>query len=769
MRHPMNPGCGWIWTAEEYDKFSPVFCLMRGKVTLSEIPVSAISKITADSRYRLYVNGVSVCQGPCKGDNHIWYYEEVDLAPYLRVGENTLAAIVLRYPQDHNNGNHAVWRMANPGFFLECEQKALSSGENWKARLLTTVTVRKANEFFEPLCITENAAGDKETAGWYLPEYDDSGWLQAYEYGEREMSRSIAPRFMKKRPIPLLYETERQFDKAFCIRQSQFTKADWDKMLKGGCITIPAHSHEIVEISAGELTTGYLQLAISEGKASSVAITCSESYGQVEKSETGIPFLDKVTKKDRCDCENGVLTHTMTDHYTVGGFGTADAPESYEPFWFRTFRFIQLDIQTEDQPLTICRFSYRETGYPLQPVTEVSTSDETLAPVWDISLRTLKRCMHETYEDCPFYEQLQYAMDSRSEILFTYDVAADDRMARRAMDDFCRSQRADGLINCCYPSYGPNVIPGFSIYYILMIYDHMMYFGDKKLVRKYLPSVERIFQFYENMLGEDGLVQPTSDGGMGKRYWSFVDWAPQWESGVPGAIQKGPATFESLIYCIGLQHGAKLAEYVGFTQLAADYTARAEALKAAIKENCSDPDGMLRDGPDVKEYSQQVQVFAVLTGILTGDTARDIMLRTLSDDTMAKCTVAMGYYLCRALEMTGLYDHMDTVWELWREMIRNNMTTCVESPGETARSDCHAWSALILHELPAVTLGVQPAAPGYEVICVNPVPGYLTHAQGTVLTPRGEVKVSWRLKDGKLDCEVAAPEGVKVIMPAVSK
>ena len=129
----------------------------------------------------------------------------------------------------------------------------------------------------------------------------------------------------------------------------------------------------------------------------------------------------------------------------------------------------------------------------------------------------------------------------------------------------------------------------------------------------------------------------------------------------------------------------------------------------------------------------------------------------------------MGYYLCRALEMTGLYSHMDMVWELWREMIRNNMTTCVESPGETARSDCHAWSALILHELPAVTLGVQPAAPGYEVIRVNPVPGYLTHAQGTVLTPRGEVKVSWRLKDGKLDCEVAAPEGVKVIMPAVSK
>lgn len=133
-------------------------------------------------------------------------------------------------------------------------------------------------------------------------------------------------------------------------------------------------------------------------------------------------------KGDRTDDKNGHLLG-VTDTYEVAGCGKRGDTETYEPFWFRTFRFIRLEIVTAEEPLTIESFDYQETGYPLEVKTWVTTSDESMGDIWDISERTLRRCMHETYEDCPFYEQLQYAMDTRSQILYTYMISGDDRLA----------------------------------------------------------------------------------------------------------------------------------------------------------------------------------------------------------------------------------------------------------------------------------------------------------------------------------------------------
>lgn len=265
-------------------------------------------------------------------------------------------------------------------------------------------------------------------------------------------------------------------------------------------------------LDAGEEMCAFLRLGLAGGRGAEIELLESECY-----------VLPDGTKGDRLDSVHGHL-EGYTDRYTVAGAEN----EVYEPYCFRTFRFLRVTIQTADEPLTLRFLDYEETGYPLSVKTAVDTSDKSLAPVWDISLRTLRRCMHETYMDCPFYEQLSYAMDTRAQILYTYAVSADDRLARRAIDDFRRAQRPDGLLNCSYPNVNVNVIPGFSMYYILMVHDHMLYFGDRALVKQNLPAIDRALGFFRAHLTADGLVDKT--GGVNGRapFWSFIDWAADW-------------------------------------------------------------------------------------------------------------------------------------------------------------------------------------------------------------------------------------------------
>lgn len=755
----------WIWIPEwnANDKDMPMLVLFRREIKLFEKPHRAVIQISADSRYKLYLNGKMVEMGPSRGDRQTWFYDEVDLLPFLDRGENVLAVQVLRYPTEHHKGNHGIFRTEYPGLFIKGDiwdeqenRYSLDADEEWRCKKDEGFHIIPEAEGFAPLQIFEDREGKEKLAGWMLPGYIDKDWNIAKSYSF--MSKAVSPGNLHLRTIPFLYRKDRKFQEIMVVRQSGFHKKDWKELLEEKkSLIIPAYRKEIVEISAGEEMTAYLHIVMQGGKGARIKILQSESYVQPERHHNGLPV-----KKRRDDWKNGYL-EGFTDHYLVAGYGTEKNEEEYEPFWFRTFRFIRLEIETESEPLTLSRFYYTETGYPLEIKTQVSTSDPDMRGIWEISERSLRRCMHETYEDCPFYEQLQYAMDARSEILYTYAVSADDRLARKCMDDFRRSQRYDGLLNCSYPCYGPNIIPGFSVYYILMLYDHMMYFGDKELLEEHLPTVERILNFFHRRRTPEGYVMKLGGLNGKSTKWSFIDWTPEWDdtTGVPTATLHGAITMESLLYVMGLQRTADIARYLGRKELAQIYLKRAENVQIAIRKYCTGRDGMLTDGPGVELYSQHVQVFAILTHTVDFVQGKKNLEKTLLfPEQYTQCSVAMAFYLFRALQETNLYIWTDKYWEIWKRMIEKGVTTCVEDEvGE--RSDCHAWGALILYELPSVVLGVQPSSPGYTSVNICPQPGHLTYAKGHVLTPKGFIDVSWKREDGGR-IEYTAPKEIKV-------
>lgn len=756
----------WIWSSEweQEDQEKPGILLFRKEFELKDVPAGGILNISADTRYKLYVNGKLAEVGPCKGDRQVWFYDSVNIADHLRKGRNVLAISVLRYPADPAKGNHSLIRTFTPGLYVRgwvsdrSGRVDIAADETWKCWKNKSVSFQKEEEGFSPLMIHEYAYGDSRLAGWKETGYNDSYWKNARSYVSFEMPEAISPGNLFPRQIPFMYRKKRTFDNVVNIKKSVFTEKDWNDLLHGKReLTIPADSEELVEIDAGEEMTAYIYADFCGGKKSKIQLLYAESYLQDEVvGPANVPL-----KNDRCDWVNGHLDG-YKDIYEAAGYGKKDKVESYETYWFRTFRFVQLHIHTDAEPLVLKRIDYEETGYPLKIRTEVKISDKSMHDIWDISARTLQRCMHETYEDCPYYEQLQYAMDSRTQILYTYTVSADDRLARRCMDDLRRSQRADGLLNCCYPNGNPNVIPGFSIYYILMIYDHMMYFGDRELVWNHMPYIENILNYFRKNLTEKGYVGKLGNV-LGDRYWSFIDWAKEWNptSGMPPAGLKGSLTMESLLYICGLQHAAKLLGFLGRKEDAEEYQQQSVQLQNAVRRYCTGSNGMIQDGPGTEEYSQHCQVFAVLTDTVDKETGRKNLLKTIEDKQYPQCTVAMRFYLFRALEKTGLYMYSDQYWEAWRRMLRLNCTTSIESE-EYARSECHAWGALALYELPSAVLGVRPDEPGYKAVRIAPNPGHMTYACGKVKTPAGEIQVKWKKENGKIRIEYEAPEGMDI-------
>ena len=774
----------WIWLPEwtREDAAEPHIVCFRKQFHLQKVTQTHILRISADSRYKLYINGNFVQEGPQKALTlKEWFVDTADIASFLREGVNIAAVEVLRYPipglsMNHPTGNDSLLHTELAGLFVEDAVPApgfsLNGKSGWKCCINQGIRIVGEETNPAPIHVQEHVQASADFAGWKLPGYDDAAWPDAKPYLIFDLSSADAPANLIPRTIPPMAHTDRRFDCVSAVREGEKDAEEkWNALIwEDTPLTVPAHSRRIVELSAGEEMCGYLLYAFSGGMGASVETLCSECYAYphppVPNGYGGVSAPPPL-KGDRTDAMVGqLLGHTSV--YTVSGYGTQAAPETYEPFWFRTFRYIRLTIETKDEPLTFLSFSYRSTGYPLKVKTRFSCSDETFAPIWDISVRTLRRCMHETYMDCPFYEQLQYAMDGRSEILYTYAVSADDRLARQAMEAFRLSQRPDGLVNADAPTQRSNVIPGFSIYYLLMVHDHMMYFGDKALVRLHLPAIDRILSFFDSHLMENGLVGKIGAPIMRDKYWSFIDWSQKWDSGVPAAHAQGcgAITAESLLYLYGLQKAAELAAFAGWDSVSQEYGRRADQIRNAILRSCMGNYGgqpLIQDGPGVEAYSVHAQVLAILTSIVSPAEGKAMLQKTVGDPDIPQASVSFMFYLFRALEICGWYEKTDDLWNLWRQMVRDNLTTCVENDTD-ARSDCHAWAALMCYEMPAVMLGVRPAAPSFAKVHIAPQAGKLQSAEGDVITPRGTVHVAWE-KDsrGKLVLYHQLPDGMEIV------
>ena len=382
IRHPDGP-------EREFGVFH-----FRKTFTLDAAPKRFVIHVSGDNRYELFVNGQRVGTGPARGDLKHWRYATLDIAPQLQAGKNVLAAVVWNYAEVAPMAQ----MMNETGLLVQgdgAEEAAANTGASWKAfkdEGVQAIDPRKTDVGgYFVVGPGERVDASRYPWGWEKPDYDDSAWVPA------QVITPAAPRGALDSPsrwylvppnIPPMEEIPERLAR---LVRSQGVDAASDFPAGHSPMTIPANSHATVLFDQAHLTTAYPELLVSGGRGSDVRLTYAEAL-----------FKDG-EKGNRNETEGRKILGYYDEFLPDGG-----AHRLFRSLWWRTYRYLQVDVSTQSEPLVIEDLHGAFTAYPFQMRARFESDDAELAKMWEVGWRTARLCAHETYMDCPYYEQLQY-------------------------------------------------------------------------------------------------------------------------------------------------------------------------------------------------------------------------------------------------------------------------------------------------------------------------------------------------------------------------
>lgn len=675
--------------------------------------------ITAESRYKLFVDNTLVAFGPQRGAEGEIYYDTVCLDDYLKDGKNEIVVEVMQLRNYHDftiNILGAIFRSGMMSLALwgkyedDDGEIILDTNKDWLVAEKTDISLMSEEK--EPykgadIAFIECEEHVKKTAPY--------NWINSVEVDDINTERGvfnygrIYRRNLKKRTISPLN-------------------------LKMRCVNIHPEKRNLYD--AYELTIGFVKVKYS-GKGT-IKLTYAECFR--EKTAEGALY-----KGDRTNVDGDATTNCMFDIIDADGTG------EWESFWTRTFRYITVETTGD---ASVDYIYYIETGYPLNGTVLVDFNNENDNKLWKISMRSLQCCAQETYTDCPYYEQLQYTMDTYLQMLYTYQISHDDLLARNAIHLYRLSQNDEGYVMSRYPSVSKQIIPGFCLFYIMMVYEHYKRFGDEKLVKENIFCIEKILEAFNNDIDENGLVHSS-------KYWDFVDWASGWIHGIAPVGANGSNGIYTLMYAYVLKQAQYLCNVVG--RNGDMYLERADKLLSVVEKLCyCEEKEQYANSQNKEHFSQHMQVWAVLSGLATGDKAKAILEKSFEHQ--AKSTFAFDHLLLRALELADMYDKRADILQPYYDLIEKHCTTIPETPFAHTRSECHAWGSIVLYEFTAKDLGVTwENNSNCREIRINPYINARKEAKGKVCTSFGDVFVEWKKAD-KFSLELYTPENVKKVI-----
>lgn len=694
----------WIWAATSTTNQWVAF---RKSFTLGSAPSKAVTQIAVDSKYWLWVNGTLVVfegglkRGPNRTDT---YYDEIDLAPYLTSGRNTVALLVWHFGKQgfsHNSSGRG-------GLLFQSDVTTGStttrivSDTGWKHTVhpgySNNTSGTQANFRLPESNIYYDARNATVMAGWRSPGFDDSAWSAPNDYG----AAGTTPwNNLVERPVPpFRYSGLKSYTNASSLP-----------------------------------STGQGSTAIAATLPSNLQVT---------------PFL-------KVDGPAGAVIGIQTDHHDDGANLTGIEPgtgynvrstyicsggvQEFESLGWMSGTAVRYTIPTG---VTILELKYRESGYDTDFAGSFSSSDAFMDTLWTKAARTMYVNMRDNYMDCPTRERAQWwgdVVNQLKEGFYTFDTRS-HALGAKAISQLAAWQKSGGALYSPVPSViWTSELPVQMLASVWSFWTYYLYTGSASAVTGAYPAVKTYLNLWG--LDSDGLVNHRAGD------WDWEDWGSNIDARV----------LDNCWYYLALDTAAKLADLSGNSGDAAGWKARRDSIKANFDRVLWDPSRNEYRSPGyTRDTDDRANALAVVAGLAPASRYRAVteVLRT-----HLNASPYMEFYVLEALYLMGAA----TVAE---ERMRNRFAAQVADPAcytlwelwdKAAGTDNHAWNGGPLYALSAYAAGVRPTKPGWETYEVIPQTGTLTKISTVTPTVKGDIRFGV-VRDGtQVTLTLTSPSG----------
>ncbi len=790
----------WIWLPCERTLCN-TFALFRREIDLKEAPVRALGWVTADSRYRLSVNGQRAQWGPAPCDPRNLDVDPCDLTALFKAGRNVVGAEVLFYGL-----GDGTWAAGKPGFifhavleFKDGHKEVLVSDNSWQVLLDRAHRPGQYKRWYLR-ALQEEFDARLHPQGWDTPEFTpDNPWMKAAPTecasdkppvcgpgDSNDLVDRVDPAkgSLRARQIPPVREVSVPVTRLADAGRVAWLRDpdDWFEQRMANSFTIERADVAAVRGDGWELpatpdarqgifatfeledqVVGWPCFTIDAPEGTIVELFPQESHDPVK----GPLWLD-------------------THFYSWTRFVCREGLNRFETFDYESLRWLQLHVRNASRPVTISDVGVRRRMYPWPKEARIASDEPPLQRLFDATINTINNSAIETFVDGMGRERQQYSGDCGPQLFVARQALGDTLLPRRYLRTFSEGQTPEGYFMDCWPAFdrlarvmqkqidgaywGPLLDHGVGFNFDC--WWHYLDTGDLDGIKEPWPRLLRFAEYLESIRGADGLL-PVENLGI-PAVWIDHNAFKKIRHKQCAFNLYAAAMFENALapLCRAMNDEDRAAHFEGFgTAL----------LQASVRRFWNADSGRFEDNLPWQAEEKEVRTSdrSLATSILfdqcpDNNTAAALKSLVERPADMGLSYPANAYWRYWALAKGGRTEVIVKDWrERWATMGSVVLNNTLQENWEAEPDGTLEWSHCPLSPVYVLLMdiaGIRSAAPGFARCTVRPQLADLGRLDLTVNTPRGPIPFSAVPENGGHRVTVALPAGCEgeLLLPATA-